>query len=657
MDRNELIFCFRDTVRKSEEGMLGQNTKQAIKSNKVYKEEFRSKLQKKNESASIAVETNTTFNAAKKYCDYGKVAVLNFANPKTPGGGVQHGAMAQEECLCRSSNLYHCLSDENVFKDYYLYHQDLRSYFFSDRVIYTEGVLVFKDDNIVPQDIPEKEWFTVDVITCAAPYLGMQTTINTAILLDVFKKRIKNIFEAARDNEVDILVLGAFGCGAFKNPPEVVAEAFHQVIYENNYCLDFKHIVFAIKPTGENCPNLKAFSEIFKKYERDNSEFALWQQKNTYFGKKFSILGDSISTFEGSNPSGYAVFYREDNCVKTNVTQIGDTWWDKVIGFLGGELLVNNSWSGSRVTKLPGAMEVFPSGCSDERTSSLHIDGVEPDIIIIYLGTYDWGNGVRNSTDIRLLGEDDNNLFDLAYENMIGKLRKNYPQSEIWCCTLCETYISNVKEFKFPHKYAGTHMEVYNEIIKKIAVSNQCKVIDLYNFNIPYDSIDGSHPTQFGMDIIAKLVIRSVVSDEVLRYIECEERVPWIIEKGYSMLPTRVSNDHSSNTLRLTIERRKKTVQFKQDTVKVGRNSDCDLLIKGKKNISRNHATFFYERNTWFLRDNYSTNGTWLNGVKMQPGIKYQLAENNKIDFAKSETVYFYKTQKKGILGNLFRKK
>lgn len=74
----------------------------------------------------------------------------------------------------------------------------------------------------------------------------------------------KNIFEVARENQVEILILGAFGCGAFKNPPEVVAEAFQQVIVEQNYLREFKHIVFAIKPTGEDCPNVKAFAGKFE---------------------------------------------------------------------------------------------------------------------------------------------------------------------------------------------------------------------------------------------------------------------------------------------------------------------------------------------------------------------------------------------------------
>ena len=56
--------------------------------------------------------------------------------------------------------------------------------------------------------------------------------------------------------------------------------------------------------------------------------------------------------------------------------------------------------------------------------------------------------------------------FDVAYEQMLAKLRANYPNAEIWCCTLCETHISKRPDFQFPHKYAGTHIEEYNDPYK-----------------------------------------------------------------------------------------------------------------------------------------------------------------------------------------------
>lgn len=749
MGKEELVVCFQDTFEKSNNGALKQRTTRAVRSNRVYKEGFVSKAKHRNESAFIDVYSGTTFDVAKRYCPHGKVAVLNFANPENPGGGVQLGAMAQEECLCRSSNLYTCISNPNVFDEYYGYHRSIRNNFYTDRLIYTKNVTVFKDDSVVPQMLPETNWFDVDVITCAAPYLAKRKHTNGAALFNLFKSRVKNIFEAARDNNVDYLILGAFGCGAFKNPPLIVAEAFLQTIKEQNYLKDFKQIVFAIKPTGTDCPNLSTFSRQFDSYapdagERcvliseslewrlhrcpalptesrfsDNSKFSSWQMNNNYFGKQFSILGDSISTLDGFNPKGYKIFYTDDNCVKSGVAAAKDTWWDKVIGFFGGELLVNNSWSGSRVTKLKDKDQLFPSGCSDERTAALHINDVKPDVILVYLGTNDWAFGSKTGNETRVLDEDNNELFDEAYDNMLKKIMTNYPKSEVWCCTLCETYISKRPDFKFPHQYAGIHIEEYNEIIRDVVRRNDCRLIDLYDYKVAYDSIDGSHPTNAGMNTIATMVIRSMVGFDADQFLDCEDGqheykvveeytggtryicsrcgktehksnlppiecqedqheyemcgqdghgdyyrcrkcgkekfvCPWEVltvgqdkninnENEYVMLDPNITTVLYSDILRLTIESSGKTVQFQKDVVEVGRDQICDLLLEGETTVARRQATFLYEKDMWFLCDNFSTNGTWLNGAKIQPGKKYQLATNDEINFAMAERVIFDK--------------
>lgn len=266
MGRDELIACFQDTYQASYSTSLQNYTYASINSNTVYPENFQSSIPYKSEYGQISVFQGTTFQIASQYRTWGKVAVLNFANPENPGGGVRNGAMAQEECLCRSSNLYACISNENTFQEYYNYHRMYpNNYLYSDRLIYTKDVIVFKNDDRIPQNLPQEKWFSVDVITSAAPYMANNQTLSIPDLLELFKKRIKNIFEVARENQVEILILGAFGCGAFKNPPEVVAEAFQQVIVERNYLREFKHIVFAIKPTGEDCPNVKAFAGKFGK--------------------------------------------------------------------------------------------------------------------------------------------------------------------------------------------------------------------------------------------------------------------------------------------------------------------------------------------------------------------------------------------------------
>ena len=82
--------------------------------------------------------------------------------------------------------------------------------------------------------------------------------------------------------------------------------------------------------------------------------------------RSFSILGDSISTFDGCNPDGFAVYYQGERCEQTSVTSSADTWWSQVIERLGGRLLANSSFSGSLVE---GAG--FPAGNSQERIDAL----------------------------------------------------------------------------------------------------------------------------------------------------------------------------------------------------------------------------------------------------------------------------------------------
>lgn len=221
--------------------------------------------------------------------------------------------------------------------------------------------------------------------------------------------------------------------------------------------------------------------------------------------KYLSVLGDSISTLEGYNPEGYKVFYTKEKCALAGINSPEDTWWGRLAEHLGFELLVNNSFSGSRVTKLPDRDELFPSGCSNERTSQLHKSGITPDIIVVYLGTNDWYNGVSLEHKYgvqRLLDQS----FTYAYNNMLSKLKSNYPLSEIWCCTLCPSDVKN-SDGEFPFEKAGIHMQAYCDLIKSIAAERGCKVLDLFSHNIFYSTVDGYHPDFEGMKTLCDIMI------------------------------------------------------------------------------------------------------------------------------------------------------
>lgn len=233
--------------------------------------------------------------------------------------------------------------------------------------------------------------------------------------------------------------------------------------------------------------------------------------------KFFSILGDSISTLQGHNPEGFSVYYKDEICNNSGVHTDADTWWGRVIEAHGGSILVNNACSGSRVTAVSRGNGLFPSGCSDERTSQLHKGNTVPDVIIVFLGFNDWSNGVDIWSDgTRLLAPIHYDAFDEAYEAMVGKLRSNYPNAELWCCTLPQTYIASKPQFVFPEAFAGTHIEKYNDVICKLSDEYPIKVIDLYRAGCKYDSMDGIHPTKLGMQQIADSIIELTSGTEML---------------------------------------------------------------------------------------------------------------------------------------------
>lgn len=92
----------------------------------------------------------------------GKVAVLNFASAKNAGGGYKNGSMSQEEAIAYCSNLEQVLSyNQNVYNDFYLYHRQNKLDFYSSRMIYTENLAVFKDEQFKLLNTP----VYVDVIT------------------------------------------------------------------------------------------------------------------------------------------------------------------------------------------------------------------------------------------------------------------------------------------------------------------------------------------------------------------------------------------------------------------------------------------------------------------------------------------------------------
>ena len=220
----------------------------------------------------VRVSGRRTLEAARSYVMDGKcVAVLNFASSTNPGGGVRKGSSAQEECLCRVSTLLPCLESEMPLRKFYNPHREARNPLHNDDIIYTRDVLVIKDDDYRLLDEP----FRVNVITCAAPNLREKTSnrfnsgegevvrISDADLLDLHLSRARKILATAAVNEAEVVILGAFGCGAFHNPPEVVAAAYKTVL--NEFHGYFDTIEFAVYCRPGDSRNYEVFKKTFEK--------------------------------------------------------------------------------------------------------------------------------------------------------------------------------------------------------------------------------------------------------------------------------------------------------------------------------------------------------------------------------------------------------
>ncbi|MBQ6375148.1 MAG: TIGR02452 family protein [Clostridia bacterium] len=254
IDRTALIRCFMDTQRTVRENdALAAATLRMQAGTILYLPGFAAiGPAEKSRDLPLTVVEDTTFHCAGELAAEGRVAVLNFANAYRPGGGVANGAMAQEECLCRSSNLYSALTIPYLLRNYYKHNEKTTGDLGTDAVIYSPGVTVFKSDDPLP--VPLAEPFQVDVLTCAAPYVApdRKKPIPLEKLEDTFDHRIRNILEVAAANGADALVLGAFGCGAFNNPPELVAGCFRHLLVDRGLRDRFRRVVFAIKGGGRN---------------------------------------------------------------------------------------------------------------------------------------------------------------------------------------------------------------------------------------------------------------------------------------------------------------------------------------------------------------------------------------------------------------------
>ncbi|GMO50283.1 MAG: hypothetical protein Pg6C_13860 [Treponemataceae bacterium] len=203
--------------------------------------------------------------------------VLNLASRKNPGGGVLGGAGAQEENLFRRSNLFLSLYQFAPYANEYGITRHEKSYPLNKNTvgIYSAGITVFRGSEKNGYCLL-KQPYTVSFVT--VPAINSPDLIErngdffiAGNLVEPTKEKIRTILRITGKYKHDCLVLGAFGCGAFANPPNHMAELFREVFSEKEFMAKFKFVVFAIfedhnsnqkhNPNGNVLPFLDVFNE------------------------------------------------------------------------------------------------------------------------------------------------------------------------------------------------------------------------------------------------------------------------------------------------------------------------------------------------------------------------------------------------------------
>jgi uncharacterized protein (TIGR02452 family) len=212
------------------------------------------------ERTEFELVNETTLQGAARLAASGKyrrVGVLNFASARNPGGGFLGGAKAQEESLARSSGLYSSLLR---CPDYYAVHRREKTLLYSDRMIFSPDCPILRTDDGTWLETP----FVVSFITSAAPNAGaiaLNQTHSRSQIPAVFHERIGKVLALAAHHGCDALILGAWGCGAFRNDPQVVAPIFAEYLRPGGaYWGRFSAVLFSVLDTSKTQTIYSAFA-------------------------------------------------------------------------------------------------------------------------------------------------------------------------------------------------------------------------------------------------------------------------------------------------------------------------------------------------------------------------------------------------------------
>lgn len=219
--REKNIKIFNDTMDIVEKLDVRENTNtfkydfDDIQENPIFKKKGK-----------IIVVPNDTISVALEY-KLGRLCILNMASSRKAGGGVRNGSTAQEECLFRCTNLY-----QTITQDFYPLN--------TKDALYTRDAIIVKDSNY----IPIQNYKRIDCVTIAA--INLNKTQKTDDYVEIMKNKIRLMLSLAYHNGVNTIILGAWGCGVFKNDPTDVANMFYDVLVNEEKKYMFENIIFGV---------------------------------------------------------------------------------------------------------------------------------------------------------------------------------------------------------------------------------------------------------------------------------------------------------------------------------------------------------------------------------------------------------------------------
>lgn len=248
----------RQAIVKENQEFINQNQSLAPSNGETIYDEDHEAIQRQisrisgRRTCEIFVNSHSTIWSAI-YChnlQFTTIYILNFADAFKPGGGYLNGRQSQEETLCRQTLLYPSLVNNEMYAYNTRYGREG-----SDVMIYSPNVLVIRDDNEF-ELLLEHERFFVNVISSAAVDNSIEKVKNCE---EIMERRIRRIialaaFKALNDGNGGkvALILGAFGCGVFKNDPKVVASIFAKILFDEKMKDFFDCVIFPIyKDNGQ----------------------------------------------------------------------------------------------------------------------------------------------------------------------------------------------------------------------------------------------------------------------------------------------------------------------------------------------------------------------------------------------------------------------